>query len=69
MRLHSFSGAPFSGRSHFPALLQHRFADLSAVGNMKNCGHEMQPPQNNVIVTSSESTELEKARSTALTSG
>jgi hypothetical protein len=69
MRLHSFAGALLSGRSHFPALLQQLFSDFSALGNMKNCGQEMQPPQNNVMVTSRESTELYMARSTALTSG
>jgi hypothetical protein len=63
MRLHSFSGAAFFGRSHLPALLQQLF---SAVGNMKNCGHEMHPPQNKVAVTSRDSTELEMARGTTL---
>jgi hypothetical protein len=67
--LHSFSGAVFSGRSQLPALLQQLFSVSSAVGNMKNCGQEMQPPQNKVIAASRESAELEMARSTALTSG
>lgn len=62
MRLHSL-GAVFSGCLHLPALLQ-QFFSAEAEGNMKNCGQEMHPPQNNVKVTRRESTELEMVRST-----
>ena len=64
--LHSLTGAVFVGRSHSPDLLQQLFA---ALGNMKNCGHEMHPPHISVITSSNESTELETERNTNLVLG
>ena len=55
IRLHSFNGALFAGRSHCPVLLQQLFL---AVGNMKNLGQEMQPPHRRVAIIRSDSHEL-----------
>lgn len=72
MRLHSFAGVLFAGavlvvRSHRPSFRQQLFSVLP--GNMKNCGHEMQPPHRSVASMSNDSTELDSAFSTALISG
>jgi hypothetical protein len=62
MRLHSLPGVLFwdLDRSQWPDLQQSFFA----VGNMKYCGHETQPPQSSVAIMSVESSKLEIARRT-----
>src|ERR1035438_4375116 len=64
MRLHSLPGVLFwdLDRSQWPDLQQSFFA----VGNMKYCGHDTQPPKSSVAIMSAESSRLESARSTIL---
>ena len=66
IRLHSFTGLVLAGFLHVPSFWQQRF---SALGNMKNCGHEMHPPHSSVSTMRKESPRPLRARNIDPTSG
>jgi hypothetical protein len=60
------AGAVWVGRSHCPFFWQQLFSAFSAVGNIKNWGQEMQPPQSSVATMRRDSIELANTCSTTL---